>query len=118
MKRWTNVRFITTRGSVLFYRSALPLSRQTLTFVTGIIRRHRTAIGSRWRKLNPGQQGLLVLAYLRKGETFALLAPDSGSAPPQPGGTSRRSSHCSPPKLRDSARRSATRRGQATRSWS
>ena len=59
---------------MLFYRAALPLSRQTLAFVSGIIRRHRAAIGSRWRKLNPGQQALLVLAYLRKGETFADLA--------------------------------------------
>ena len=59
---------------MLFYRAALPLSRQTLAFVSGIIRRHRAAIGSRWRKLNPGQQALLVLAYLRKGETFAELA--------------------------------------------
>jgi hypothetical protein len=39
---------------VLFYRAALPLSRKTLAFVSGIIRRHRAAIGSRWRKLNPG----------------------------------------------------------------
>jgi hypothetical protein len=59
---------------MLFYRAALPLSHQTLTFVSGIIRRHRKSIGSRWRKLNPGQQALLVLAYLRKGETFAELA--------------------------------------------
>jgi hypothetical protein len=59
---------------MLFYRAALPLSRQTLTFVSGIIRRHRASIGSLWRKLNPGQQALLVLAYLRKGETFAQLA--------------------------------------------
>jgi hypothetical protein len=59
---------------MLFYRAALRLSRQTLTYVAGIIRRHRKAIGSRWRKLNPGQQALLVLAYLRKGETFAELA--------------------------------------------
>ena len=59
---------------MLFYRAALPLSRQALTFAAGIIRRHRKAIGSRWRKLNPGQQALLVLAYLRKGETFAGLA--------------------------------------------
>src|ERR1051326_2580234 len=57
-----------------FYRAALPLSRKTLTFVAGIIRRHRISIGSCWRKLNPGQQALLVLAYLRKGETFADLA--------------------------------------------
>jgi Helix-turn-helix of DDE superfamily endonuclease/DDE superfamily endonuclease len=59
---------------VLFYRAGLPLSRQTLTFVSGIIRRHRRSIGSRWRKLNPGQQALLTLAYLRKGEMFAELA--------------------------------------------
>ena len=63
---------------MLFYRAALPLSRKTLTFVSGIIRRHRAAIGSRWRKLNPGQQALLVLAYLRKGETFAELAAGFG----------------------------------------
>src|SRR6266498_1171116 len=63
---------------MMFYRAALPLSRQTLTFVSGIIRRHRKSIGSRWRKLNPGQQALLVLAYLRKGETFADLAAGFG----------------------------------------
>ena len=59
---------------MLFYRAALPLSSQTLTFVSGLIRRHRKSIRSCWRKLNPGQQALLVLAYLRKGETFADLA--------------------------------------------
>src|SRR5689334_16285092 len=59
---------------MLFYRAALPLSSRTLTFVSGLIRRHRKAIGSCRRKLNPGQQALLVLAYLRKGETFADLA--------------------------------------------
>ena len=59
---------------MLFYRAALPLSRQVLTFMSGLIRRHRKSIGSRWRKLNPGQQALAVLAYLRKGETFAELA--------------------------------------------
>jgi DDE superfamily endonuclease/Helix-turn-helix of DDE superfamily endonuclease len=63
---------------MLFYRAALPLSRKTLTFVAGIIRRHRISIGSCWRKLNPGQQALLVLAYLRKGETFAELAAGFG----------------------------------------
>jgi hypothetical protein len=59
---------------MLFYRAALPLSSRTLTFVSGLIRRHRKSIGSCWRKLNPGQQALLVLAHLRKGETFAELA--------------------------------------------
>jgi Helix-turn-helix of DDE superfamily endonuclease len=63
---------------LLFYRAALPLSRKTLSYVAGIVRRHRKSIGSRWRKLNPGQQALLVLAYLRKGETFAELAAGFG----------------------------------------
>ena len=71
--------FTATRGFfMLFYRAALPLSPQTLTFTAGVIRRHLKAIGSRWRKLNPGQQALLVLAYLRKGETFDELAAGFG----------------------------------------
>src|SRR6202008_3624893 len=44
----------------------------------GFIRSHRKSIGSCWRKLNPGQQALLVLAYLRKGETFAEVAAGFG----------------------------------------
>ena len=63
---------------MLFYRAALPLSSKTLNYAAGIIRRHRAAIGSAWRKLNPGRQALLVLAYLRKGETFAELAAGFG----------------------------------------
>ncbi len=51
---------------LLFYRAALPLSRKALSYVAGIIRRHRKSIGSRWRKLNPGQQGLLVPVCLRR----------------------------------------------------
>jgi hypothetical protein len=54
------------------------LSRQTLTYVAGIIRRHRAAIGSLWRKLNSGGQALLVLAYLRKGDPFAEVAAGFG----------------------------------------
>ena len=49
---------------MLFYRAALPLSRQTLAYVTGVIRRHRVRIGSCWRKLSPGRQAPLVLAHL------------------------------------------------------
>ena len=63
---------------MLFYRAALPLSRKTLTFVSGIIRRHRISIASPWRTLNSGQQALLVLVYLRKGETFAEIAAGFG----------------------------------------
>jgi hypothetical protein len=63
---------------MLFYRAALPLSSRILTYVSGAIRRHRKSIGSLWRKLNPGQQALLVLVYLKKGETFAQAAAGFG----------------------------------------
>src|SRR5919108_6583189 len=63
---------------LLFYRAALPLSSRTLTFTAGLIRRHRKSIGSCWRKLKPGQQALLVLVYLKKGETFAEVAAGFG----------------------------------------
>jgi len=67
------------RGApMLFYPAVLPLCPQTLDYTAGIIRRHRRRIGSCWRKLNPGRQALLVLAYLRKGETFAELAAGFG----------------------------------------
>ncbi len=33
----------------------------------------RREIGTPWRALNPGQQALLVLVYLRKGEPFAQI---------------------------------------------
>ena len=76
-----------------FYPAALPLSRQALTYTAGLIRRHRKQIGSPWRKLGPGQQALLVLAYLRNGETSAEFGV--GTAPP--GATSPRPWPCWPP---------------------
>jgi hypothetical protein len=78
MRQSTKTTFIAPGALVLFYRAALPLSSRTLNYAAGIIRRHRKSIGSCWRKLNPGQQALLVLAYLRKGETFAGLAAGFG----------------------------------------
>src|SRR6266516_5410517 len=78
MKRSTKIRICHRGAPMLFYPAALPLSAQTLTYVAGIIRRHRRQIGSCWRKLSPGRQSLLVLAYLRKGETFAELAAGFG----------------------------------------
>jgi hypothetical protein len=70
----TTILIICPGAPMLFYRAALPLSAQTLSYVAGVIRRHRAAIGSSWRKLNPGRQALLVLVHLRKGEGFADLA--------------------------------------------
>jgi hypothetical protein len=66
MTRSTKIRIFRQGGFMLFYPAALPLSRQTLTYTAGIIRRHRAQIGSPWRKLSLGQQALLVLACLRK----------------------------------------------------
>jgi len=58
---------------MLLYRAALPLSRQTLGYVTGIVRRHRRAIASKGRALPPGMQALMTLVHLRKGDTYAEL---------------------------------------------
>jgi len=78
VKRSTKILILRRGASMLFYPAALPLSAQTLTYTAGVIRRHRKMIGSCWRKLNPGRQALLVLAYLRKGETFAGLVAGFG----------------------------------------
>ena len=81
MRQSTKTSFTSTRGlpfTGAFYRAALPLSRKTPTFVSGFIRRREITIGSPWRKLNPGQQALLVLVYLRKGDTFAEVATGFG----------------------------------------
>nr|BFE31179.1 transposase family protein [Actinomadura rugatobispora] len=63
---------------MLFYRASLPLSRRTLAYATGVVRRHRRAIGSRGRALPPGTQALMTLVHLRKGETYAALAAGFG----------------------------------------
>ncbi len=44
---------------MLFYRSSLPLSRQTLTYATGVVRLHRQAIASKGR-CPPGVQALMT----------------------------------------------------------
>lgn len=59
---------------MLFYRAALPFSSRTLAYVSGVIRRHRVAAGSRWRKLNQGKQALLVLVK--------AIAPGDVGTPP------------------------------------
>ncbi|WP_024874090.1 IS5/IS1182 family transposase [Saccharomonospora piscinae] len=63
---------------MLSYPSAINLSSQTLHFLTTRLRRHRVVIGSRWRKLPPQRQALLVLAHLRNGDTYARLGAGFG----------------------------------------
>ncbi len=54
---------------MLVYPSSMTVSTQTLTFVSTTLRAHRRRLGSRWRLLSSGEQALMVLAHLRKGET-------------------------------------------------
>jgi hypothetical protein len=61
-------------GTSLVYQCALPLSRQTITFVAGLLRAHLKNIGSRWRKLPPGKIALIVLATLRHDHRLADMA--------------------------------------------
>ena len=89
---------------MLFYRAALPLSRPTLAYVTGVIRRHRKKTGSCWRKLNPREQALLVLVHLRKGETFAELAAGFGVSTATAWRYVNETSACSPPGRRSCGR--------------
>jgi hypothetical protein len=61
-------------GTPLVYQCALPLSRQTLTFVADLLRAHLKKIRSRWRKLPPGKIALIVLATLRHDHRLADMA--------------------------------------------
>lgn len=54
---------------MLSYSSGMSLSSRGLTMLAEALRHERRARGTRWRRLDTGQQALLVLAYLRKGET-------------------------------------------------
>lgn len=65
-------------GTSLVYQCALPLSRQTLTFVAGLLRARLKKIGSRWRKLPPGKIALIVLATLRHDHRLADMAGGNG----------------------------------------
>ncbi len=54
------------------------MSSSTLRFLAQQLRRHRRAIGSRWRRLSAGRRALLALAHLRVGHTYAQLAAGFG----------------------------------------
>ena len=59
---------------MLSYPSGMTVSSRALKMLTDALRAHRTQRATRWRKLSAGRQALLVVAYLRKGETYADLA--------------------------------------------
>ncbi|HEY3467092.1 MAG TPA: transposase family protein [Amycolatopsis sp.] len=57
----------------LSYQVTLPLSRQTLQLVAGLIRTRRSRLRSRWRKATPAEQALAVLAVLRHDPRLAHI---------------------------------------------
>ena len=56
------------------YPSGMAVSNRALQLLADALRRRRRELRTRWRRLDPGRQALLVVAYLRKGETYADLA--------------------------------------------
>ncbi len=60
--------------------AAIPLSNRALVRLGDLIRSHRVQRRSRWWRRDPGRQALLVLAYLRNGDTYARLAAGFGIA--------------------------------------
>lgn len=63
---------------MLVYPAGMSVSTQTLTFVTQQLRKHRATLRTRWRVLSSHQQALMLLAHLRKGETYQDLAVGFG----------------------------------------
>src|SRR3954447_12018800 len=56
----------------------MTMSNRALITLSDALRQRRTQRGTRWRRLPAGQQALLVIAHLRKGETYADLATGFG----------------------------------------
>ncbi len=63
---------------MLVYRSSMPVSNRALRVLADALRQRRSVMGSRWRRLSAGEQALLVLAHLNKGETYTALAGGFG----------------------------------------
>ena len=59
---------------MLLYPCGMSVSTRALSTLSDVLRRHRHKRATRWRRLSAGRQALLVIAYLRKGETYADLA--------------------------------------------
>nr|WP_060711707.1 IS5 family transposase [Pseudonocardia sp. HH130629-09] len=59
---------------MLSYPSGMTVSSRALHVLSDALRAHRNQRATRWRKLTCGRQALLVVAHLRKGETYTDLA--------------------------------------------
>jgi hypothetical protein len=58
---------------VLSYPSGMTVSSRALKLLADALRARRRELRTRWRRLDAGRQALLVVAHLRKGETYADL---------------------------------------------
>ncbi|MFJ8313777.1 MULTISPECIES: hypothetical protein [unclassified Streptomyces] len=56
------------------YQCRLPVSRKTNEYCADLLRRHLKTIGSRWRRFQPGQIVVIVLAVLRHDQRIADMA--------------------------------------------
>jgi hypothetical protein len=65
---------LTRSFEVLSYPSGMTVSSRALGVLSDALRARRKQLATRWRKLSVGRQALLVVAYLRKGETYTDLA--------------------------------------------
>ena len=63
---------------MLTYPATITLSTRSLAHLAELLRAHRISRGTRYRRLDPGRQALLVLAHLRNGDTPARLAGGFG----------------------------------------
>ena len=63
---------------MLAYPAGLDVSTAHLNVLARQLRAHRRRIASPWRRLSPGRQALLVLAYVRKNQTYSALAAGFG----------------------------------------
>jgi hypothetical protein len=59
---------------VTSYPAGMTMSNRALIMLSDALRQRRTQRGTRWRRLRAGEQALLVVAHLRKGETYTDLA--------------------------------------------
>ena len=59
---------------MLSYPAGITVSNHALITLSDALRHRRSQTGTRWRRLTVGQQARLVLAHLRKGDTYAELA--------------------------------------------
>ena len=60
---------------MLSFPSGMTVSTRALTMLADALRHRRTQLRTRWRHLDVGRQALLVVAYLRKGETYIRTWP-------------------------------------------